>query len=112
MGKGKKVLLALGCTTVLGGLAFLLSLSDLATGRERIAPLFFPYAYLVTRTWVDDNLFRLLMLGQFPLYGIVAMWSCAKGQAKGIVATILLHILFALSVGYLISIERQYRVCL
>lgn len=104
-------MLAFGFTLGIGVLCFVLSMSDLATGRERTAPYLFPFAYWCGRLLVNDTCFNFLLLGQFPAYAIaIAYWWVKGHPVKGIVGIVVLHILFALSLDYLIDIERQYRI--
>jgi hypothetical protein len=94
---------------LVGSMAFLLSISDLSTGRERIASLCFPYAYWYLRWFSDDAVFKLILFAQFPLYGVLCAlayrWAFGRKAAAWIV---FLHVAIAISYRWLSTIEGQY----
>ena len=107
----KKIVVAVIYTGAIGGFAFVLSLSDLATGRTWTAPYLFPYAYWFGRLFADGDLFMLCIFAQFPIYGITFAWAWLRHHhVKAVVWIVLVHILFAFSLAYLINFERQYRI--
>ncbi len=106
----KKILISLVITVVAGGIALILAAPDLATGRERTAPLLYPYAFWMMRYILSDRLFISLILGPFPMCGAVFAYAWLRHRpAKALAGIAFFQLLFAFSLTHLLDVERQYQ---
>lgn len=107
----KKLYTSIIVSFLVGGVAFILHAApELAkNGPDKIAPLFFPYAYWIFRWVQEERLLLILIIAQFPCYGVAFAWAwCRDRQAKAVAWIVFLHVLFAFSLALLNRVEHRY----
>ena len=102
-------LIAVGVSSLIGCVAlFFFALPELSRGTERYetSPLLFPYAFLVFHLVASYKLILILMLAQFPAYGLFYAWAWRRRQMDWAAAWLFMtHVVLAASASKLREID-------
>lgn len=104
----KKICISVLVSVLIGCGAFVLAIPELATSRGRYttSAFLFPYAFLAARAIPADLLRTVLILAQYPAYGLFYAWAWRKERQSWAASWLLaIHVLLGLSMSILWRIE-------